>query len=119
MLAMAGAADAAEPVGFARDIVPILKKKCVMCHLTGQEPGKMKLPPRTAYASLVGMKSLETPLNRVEPGKPDSSYLVRKLEGTHGEVGGSGERMPMSGDPLPPADLATIRRWIEQGAPNN
>jgi hypothetical protein len=113
------AAGAAEPVSFATDVVPILKRSCVMCHLTGQEPGNMKLPPKAAYASLVGVKATEAPLNRIEPGKPDQSYLVRKIEGTHQAAGGSGDRMPAGGEPLPPDQIKTIRAWIEQGAANN
>lgn len=113
------AAHAAEPVSFAKDIVPVLKTRCVMCHLTGQEPGNMKLAPKAAYATLVGVKATETALNRVEPGKPDDSYLVRKLEGTHVAAGGTGERMPTGGAPLPPEQMAAIRAWIAQGAQNN
>ena len=112
-------AQAAEPASFSKDIVPLLKTRCVMCHLTGQEPGNMKLAPKVAYATLVGVKATETDLNRVEPGKPDQSYIVRKLEGTHVAAGGTGERMPMGGDPLPPEEIRKIRLWIEAGAPNN
>jgi hypothetical protein len=79
----------------------------------------MKLAPKTAYASLVGVKSTESALNRVEPGKPDDSYLVRKIEGTHAAAGGTGDRMPAGGGPLPAAKIEMIRAWIEQGAPNN
>jgi hypothetical protein len=118
-LAGAGIAHGAEPVSFAKDVAPILKTRCVMCHLTGQEPGNMKLVPKAAHASLVGVKATETSLNRVEPGKPEQSYLVRKIEGTHVAAGGSGERMPMGGDPLPAEQIATIRAWIEQGAQDN
>lgn len=118
-LGIASTAHAAEPASFAKDIVPILKTRCVMCHLTGKEPGNMKLAPKVAYATLVGVKAMETGLARVEPGKPDQSYLVRKLEGTHVAAGGTGERMPQGGAPLPPEQMAAIRAWIEQGAQNN
>lgn len=118
-LGIASAAHAAEPASFTKDIVPILKTRCVMCHLTGQEPANMKLAPKAAYATLVGVKATETTLARVEPGKPDQSYLVHKLEGTHATVGGTGERMPTGGAPLAPEQIAVIRAWIQQGAPNN
>jgi mono/diheme cytochrome c family protein len=118
-LGIVSAAGAAEPVTFSKDIVPILKTRCVMCHLTGQEPGNMKLAPKVAYATLVGVKATETDLKRIEPGKPDQSYVVRKLEGTHVAAGGTGEQMPMGGDPLPPEQIQKIRAWIEQGAQNN
>lgn len=118
-LAMGVAARAEEPVSFSKDIVPLLKTRCVACHLTGQEPGNMKLAPKAAYATLVGVPSAETKLKRVEPGKPDESYLVRKLDGTHVAAGGTGERMPMGAEPLPPEQIAKVRAWIEQGAANN
>jgi hypothetical protein len=110
---------AAEPVSFAKDIVPILKTRCVMCHLTGKEPGSVQLHPKSAHASLVGVKSVEVDLMRVEPGKPADSYLYRKIEGTHADVGGSGAPMPSVGSPLTPEQIALVRRWIEEGAPNN
>lgn len=110
---------AAEPVSFAKDIVPILKQRCISCHLTGKEPGSVQLHPRSAYANLVGVRSVEVDLMRVEPGKPADSYLYRKIEGTHAEVGGSGAPMPSIGSPLKPEQIALVRRWIEEGAPNN
>ncbi len=118
-LAMGAAAQAEEPISFSKDIVPLLKTRCVACHLSGQEPGNMKLTPKAAYATLVGVPSAETKLKRVEPGKPDESYLLRKLEGTHVAAGGTGERMPMGAEPLPPEQIAKVRGWIEQGAPDN
>jgi len=118
-LGIAATAHATEPASFSKDVVPVLKTRCVMCHLTGKEPGNMKLAPKVAYATLVGVKAMETGLARVEPGKPDQSYLVRKLEGTHVAAGGTGDRMPVGGAPLPPEQMAAIRAWIEQGAQNN
>lgn len=110
---------AAEPVSFAKDIVPILKTRCVMCHLTGKEPGSIQLHPKSAHASLVGIKSVEVDMMRVEPGKPADSYLYRKIEGTHAEVGGSGAAMPSVGSPLKPEQIALVRQWIEEGAADN
>ena len=51
-------------------------------------------------------------LNRVEPGDPDMSYLVWKIEGRSGIVGA---RMPLGGV-LPDENIQTIRDWIEAGA---
>jgi hypothetical protein len=45
--------------------------------------------------------------------------MVRKLEGTHLEVGGVGLRMPAEGGPLPEADIQRIRDWIKGGAQKN
>jgi hypothetical protein len=50
---------------------------------------------------------------RVAPGNPGDSYLIRKLEGTPGIVGG---RMPLSGAPLDQPTINSIRAWITNGA---
>ena len=51
-------------------------------------------------------------LNRVEPGDPDNSYLVQKLEGT----AAAGAQMPFGGPPLDEALIGDIRQWISDGA---
>ncbi|MBS0345705.1 MAG: hypothetical protein JSR69_04530 [Proteobacteria bacterium] len=118
-LASAGAGAAAPAVSFSRDIVPVLRGNCATCHLTGQEAGQMKLHPGGAYASLVKVASVESPLQRVAPGAPDKSYLMHKLDGTHLDAGGSGERMPFGQPPLDDATRELLRRWIAAGAANN
>lgn len=115
---MAPNADAGSDAraGFRSTIVPLLKERCVGCHLTGEEPGGLALHPNAAYRNLVDVPSVESPLMRVRPGDPARSYLWRKLEGTHREAGGGGERMPLDQPPLDASALDTIRRWIEAGA---
>jgi hypothetical protein len=50
-------------------------------------------------------------------GNPSGSYLVQKLEGAPDIVG---LRMPRNGPPfLTDAQVALIRQWIQNGAPNN
>lgn len=110
--------EAAE-VRFARDVAPLLKQYCATCHLTGDEPGSMALHPKGAYQSLVGVKSEESALLRVAPGKPDESYLYLKITGQHLKAGGVGEAMPFGTEPLSDADIALIRQWILDGARND
>ena len=72
-----------------------------------------RLDAANSYADLVNVDSNEVPsLKRVEPGDPDNSYLVQKVEGT-AAVGG---RMPLGGDRLPDAEIDLIRQWISEGA---
>jgi hypothetical protein len=60
---------------------------------------------------LVGVPSDADPgVDRVEPGQPDSSYLVQKLEGVGGDP-----KHP-SGSEVPQADIDSIRQWIADGA---
>jgi hypothetical protein len=65
---------------------------------------------------LVGVASAEQPaVLRVAPGDPDSSYIIRKLQGTPGI---SGAQMPADGPPyLPQSTIDVIRQWITNGAP--
>jgi len=106
----------AAPVSFQREVLPIFKQHCMACHISGEEQGGLALAPRLAHASLVGVPSRESPLLRVKPGEPDASYLVRKIEGTHQEAGGSGVQMPMGDAALDAAARETIRRWVAEGA---
>lgn len=106
----------AETVSFSSDIVPLLKSRCVMCHMPGAELGELALHPRGGHSNLVGVPSTQSTLMRVEPGQPEASYLYLKLVGNHSEAGGYGERMPFGESPLGDTELELIRRWIESGA---
>jgi hypothetical protein len=85
------------------------------CHGGGTPREGMSLVAGQSYADIVNVPSNQVPsLDRIEPGDPDASYLIDKIEGT-----GLLQRMPAGGDPLPPADIALIRAWVSAGAPNN
>jgi hypothetical protein len=109
-------AATADEVSFTAQIVPLFKSRCVVCHLPGSEQGGLALHPKGGYANLVDVKSTQSSLSRVTPGKPNDSYLYRKLTGTHIEAGGSGERMPFGEATLNAGEIERIRRWIEAGA---
>jgi hypothetical protein len=108
-----------KPVSFSRDIVPVLRTQCATCHMTGKEAGSMALHPGAAYANLVNVKSPVVNLVRVVPGKPEKSYLIMKLNGTHLDQGGQGTRMPFGVPPLPKPVVDQITAWIKAGAKNN
>jgi hypothetical protein len=87
---------------------------CVPCHSGPAAPQGLELDATHSYALLVGVSSAEAPgLLRVDPGAPDHSYVVMKLEGAAGIVGG---QMPLGEAPLPQASIAVIRQWISDGA---
>ena len=44
--------------------------------------------------------------------RPDDSHMIDHLTGR------ATPRMPLSRDPLPPADIETIRQWVADGAPS-
>jgi hypothetical protein len=87
---------------------------CTGCHAGATAPRGLRLDAGNSYALLVNVASVEVPgLLRVNPGNPDQSYLVQKIEGT-AAVGG---RMPLGGPPLPQDRIALVRQWIAAGAP--
>jgi hypothetical protein len=91
----------------------VLTPICTGCHSGAAAPLGLRLDEGASYALLVNASSTEVPeLLRVDPGNPDSSYLIQKLEGT-AAVGG---RMPLGGAPLPAETIAVIRQWIAAGA---
>jgi hypothetical protein len=107
-------------VSFANDVQPIFTARCATvagCH-TGPFPAmSMDLSAGAAYGAIVGVASMEVPsLDRVAPGDPANSYLVRKINGGPSIVG---SRMPLGGPFLSPAEIATITSWVQEGAPNN
>ncbi len=94
----------------------IFTPTCSGCHSGGggQLPQSMDLTSATAsFAALVGVTSTEVALERVTPGDADASYLILKLEGDPGIVGG---RMPKSGPYLDSATINAVRQWISDGA---
>jgi hypothetical protein len=111
--------DRVTPVGFKRDVLPLLQTSCVACHQRSVPSGALSLEPVDAYASLVGIGSSQIAMMRVAPRAPDKSYLMYKLLGTHASVLGSGNMMPIGQPPLMESELETIRTWIAQGAKNN
>lgn len=86
---------------------------CTGCHAGAGAPLGLRLDAGSSYALLVNAPSAEVPsLQRVQPGNPDASYLIQKLEGT----ATVGSRMPLNGPPLPASTIAVIRQWITDGA---
>ena len=109
-------------VSFSQQVQPILTDRCAFsgCHASTSPAVSQSLAEGLAYASTVSVPSQELPsMHRVEPGDPDQSYLVHKIQGTHLDVGGSGLRMPRGQEPLSDDQVRLIRAWIEQGARNN
>lgn len=90
---------------------------CSGCHSGGGAmlPTSMNLTNAAAsLAALVNVTSTEVPsLQRVTPGNPNDSYLIRKLEGAPNIVG---LRMPRNAPPLDPTTIAVVRQWISNGA---
>jgi hypothetical protein len=97
-------------IDFNRDVRPILSDTCFKCH--GPDPAH-----REAKLSLVTREDATAPREggpaAVVPGKPGDSEAYRRLI-----IDDPKKRMPPadSGLTLTPAQVNTLKRWIEQGA---
>jgi hypothetical protein len=104
---------------FSTDIQEIiLRRGCTAGQCHGDGAGGMTLSSSASanHAAWVGVASTSEPgFLRVEPGDPDNSYVVIKLEGRQSV----GARMPLGGAPTDDIDIANIRNWIAAGAQNN
>jgi hypothetical protein len=104
---------------FSRDLVPLFRTNCTMCHQDALPMGALDLLPVVAYNNLVNANSAEMPMKRVVPGKPTRSYLMYKINGGNATVHGKGNGMPLGQPPLSKEDVALVQLWIMQGAKNN
>jgi hypothetical protein len=93
---------------------------------TGFTSAKLDLSTQSiAYTSLVGVKSALAkcgpPKNllRVVAGNSAMSVLYSMIHDVMPKVPICGPQMPYNQPPLAAADMATIKAWIDEGAPNN
>ncbi len=103
-------------------VQPILSANCALsgCHAGSSPARNMNLSSGQTFSNTVNVASEQVPtMDRIEPGQPDQSYLVHMIQGTFGQVGGMGPRMPLGGTPLTQAQIDVIRAWITAGAQNN
>ncbi len=98
-----GLVAAEKPVSWYRDVTPIFKRSCNGCH----NPNKLK-----------GGVDTSTHTGLLKPGKhgpnfiagdPAQSLVIEQVSGKEPE-------MPKEGDPLSEAEVALLRRWIQEGA---
>jgi OmcA/MtrC family decaheme c-type cytochrome len=113
------AVGTAASASFSSIVQNILVPRCATsaCHATGGTPPILEAS--TAYSALVSAPSGQSSLLLVAPSAPDASYLVYKLRGNAGAVGGSTLTVMPTDGALAPADIAAIEAWISNGAPND
>ena len=86
---------------------------CSECHGPVGASAGLRLDATVSFSTIVGVASTEVPaLSRIEPGDPDNSYLIQKIEGTQA----IGAQMPLGGPPLPAETMAFFREWVSNGA---
>ncbi|HUY32672.1 MAG TPA: PSD1 and planctomycete cytochrome C domain-containing protein [Pirellulales bacterium] len=113
-LACGSLPQAAEPDGkgavaadlefFENQVRPLLANHCQKCHGPDEQKGGLRLDSRSGL--LAGGDTGAA----IVPGKPDESLLVDAVG--YGEL----YQMPPTGK-LAPSEVATLRRWVERGAP--
>ena len=105
-----GQASSADKVDYNRDVRPILARNCFACH--GQDEAKrakgLRLDRRDS-----AVKPLKNGDTAIVPRDPESSELIARITEVDDTM-----RMPprKAGNRLTTAEVAVLRRWIEQGA---
>jgi hypothetical protein len=136
--------EPAEPVSFAADVLPIFEQSCSLsaaCHgnptspngPSGYQPYLGEVNPEMTpsdvaliFSTNVDQPSVGSPnLKIVDPGKPESSYLMKKMDGDLGcgslqcAGGDCKDVMPQGSGVLPRETRDVVRGWILAGAENN
>jgi len=97
---------AAAPVDFVHDVRPILDRHCIECHGEKKQKSGLRLDVKAA-----AFKGGDGEGPAIVAGNARESPLIRFVTSADPE-----QRMPPKGDRLPPAQIATLTRWIDEGA---
>jgi hypothetical protein len=97
-------AAAPRPLVFATDVRPLLEAKCFSCH--GEKLRLSRLDLRTRESAIEG--GVHGP--SLVPGQAEKSRLYRLVAGLEEPA------MPMRGQALSAAEIAALKRWIDEGA---
>jgi hypothetical protein len=135
--------EAATPTtSFSKDVLPIFRTACgfSVCHgnktplkpalhyfgPSNSSPAPEATDIQAIFDQSVGVAAVEEPtLNVIDPDKPQSSFLLYKLDGVKCATlecsvkDMCGGPMPLSNPQLPEDTRDIIRRWIAQGAKND
>ena len=107
--ALATAARAAEPVQFARDVLPVLSANCYACHGPDEHERQAKLRLDVEGAA----KRAGPNGTPIIPGQPDQSLIITRLTSTDPDVV---MPPPSSRRKVDPGQIDAIRRWVAEGA---
>jgi Protein of unknown function (DUF1549)/Protein of unknown function (DUF1553)/Planctomycete cytochrome C len=95
---------APSPLDYDHDVHVILANHCLTCHSAEKRSGGLSL---AAYEDIINGGRSGAAL---KPGHSADSLIVQRL------MGQVQPRMPFGQDPLSEKEIATIKRWIDQGA---
>ena len=94
----------------------VFTPSCAGHHGPSLAEADLDLSAGRSFANLVNVPSTQVELDLVRPGDAENSYLIHKMDGRPGIVGG---QMPIGRLPFSPEEIAVIRQWIDAGARNN
>ncbi len=95
----------AEPIDYNKQIKPIFAARCKACHGVLKQEGSLRLDTG-AFARQGGDSG-----KVITPGKSAASPLLMRVSSDD-----PSERMPREGEPLTAEQIATLRKWIDEGA---
>jgi len=91
---------------FTAEIEPLLIRRCSECHGPDKQKANLRLDSRAA-----ALQAAESGKVVLVVGKPEASELIRRVTATDPD-----EVMPPKGPRLTPAEVASLTRWIREGA---
>lgn len=108
LLSAAAPVAGAEPpaVDFTLDVYPLLQQRCLHCHGADRQEGSLRLD-RREFADRGGHTG-----SPVLGGTVETNGILRRVTTADAAI-----RMPKGESPLSDAEVAVLRRWVEQGTP--
>ncbi len=94
LLILAAIPALAAEVDFAKEVQPIFQQRCTVCHGPKQHLSGLRLDDRDSAKRVI------------QPGHASDSRLIKMVQST----------MPPVGAKLTPDQIATLTRWIDEGA---
>jgi len=94
-------------VSYYRDVRRLFQQHCQGCHQPAKPLGGFVM---TDYAALLKTGDHEQP--GVVPGQPDKSFVFVQMTPQDGKKAA----MPKNAEPLPPAEVEIVKKWIAEGA---
>lgn len=91
------------------DVLPILLRRCTVCHGARRQEANLDLRSRAGMVR--GGKSGPA----LSPGKSADSLLIKKVKA--GDMPPRQRLVEVSVKPIEPAEIDVLSRWIDQGAP--
>ncbi|GGF22008.1 hypothetical protein GCM10011339_07610 [Echinicola rosea] len=91
---------------FNAEVRPIINSKCISCHGGVKQSGGFSL-----LFEEDALAATKSGIPAIIPGEAHVSEMIKRIEATDPE-----ERMPPEGAPLDKAEIATLKKWINQGA---